>query len=55
MPHNNWTIDKGDYKRDSESTNGYEKKTKRKNILVKIGKILGALLVIAVLSLLITI
>lgn len=55
MPHKKWSIEKGDYLRDSESTNAYEKKVKRKNILIKVGKILGALLVISILSFLITI
>ncbi|MBU2494587.1 MAG: hypothetical protein KJ571_18340 [Bacteroidetes bacterium] len=55
MRHKNWSIEKGDYKRDSESTNGYEKKNKRKNIFVKIGKVLGVLLIISILAFLMTI
>ena len=55
MRHKNWSIEKGDYKRNHESTNAYERKVKRKNILIKIIKIVGALLLISLLSLLITI
>ena len=55
MSHKKWSIEKVDYQRDSGSTNAYEKKIKRKNILVTIGKIIGALFIIAILALLITI
>jgi len=52
---NGWTIDKGDYKRDNESTNSHEKKIKRLKFFVRFVKAIGVLLVIFILILLITI
>lgn len=55
MSHKNWSIEKGDYKRDNESTNSHEKKIKRQKLLNKFISFLGILIVIFILILLITI
>jgi len=55
MSHKNWSIEKGDYQRDNESTNSHEKKIKREKLLGRFVKFIGVLLVIFILILLITI
>lgn len=55
MSPNKWSIEKGDYQRDNESTNSHEKKIKREKLLGRFVKFIGVLLVIFILILLVTI
>lgn len=55
MSHKKWSIEKGDYQRDNDSTNSHEKKIKREKLLGRFVKFMGVLLIIFILILLITI
>lgn len=55
MNYKKWSIEEGDYQRDSESTSSFEKKAKRKEYVKNFFKVAMFLAIIAVLAFLVTI